>query len=64
MPTVLAIIEEEIPFFMILLKDRWREVNGVGRKWTELLDDLRYRRRYWELQEEAEDKKDGKDGIR
>jgi hypothetical protein len=29
-------------------------VKGVGRR-TQLLDDLRNRRRYWELKEEAED---------
>jgi hypothetical protein len=33
------------------------EVKGVGRRRTQLLDDLRNRRRYWELKEEAEDKK-------
>jgi len=32
------------------------EVKGVGRR-TQLLDDLRNRRRYWELKEEAEDRK-------
>jgi hypothetical protein len=32
------------------------EVMGVARK-TQLLDDLRNRRRYWELKEEAEDRK-------
>ena len=32
------------------------EVKGVERK-TQLLDDLRNRRRYWELNEEAEDRK-------
>ena len=32
------------------------EVKGVRRS-TQLLDDLRNRRRYWELKEEAEDKK-------
>ena len=31
------------------------EVKGVGRR-TQLLDDLRNRRRYWELKEEAEDR--------
>ena len=30
------------------------EVKGVGRRRTQLLDDLRNRRRYWELKEEAE----------
>ena len=33
------------------------EVKGVGRRRTQLLDDLRYRRRYWELKEKAEDRK-------
>ena len=33
------------------------EVKGVGRGRTLLLDDLRNRRRYWELKEEAEDRK-------
>ena len=31
------------------------EVKGVGRK-TQLLNDLRNSRRYWELKEEAEDR--------
>jgi hypothetical protein len=31
------------------------EVKGVGRRRTKLLGDLRNRRRYWELKEEAED---------
>jgi hypothetical protein len=30
-------------------------MKGVGRRRTQLLDDLRNRRRYWELKEEAED---------
>ena len=33
------------------------EVKGVGRRRIQLLDDLRNRRRYWELKEEAEDRK-------
>ena len=34
------------------------EVKGLGRRRrTQLLDDLRNRRRYWELKEEAEDRK-------
>ena len=32
-------------------------VKGVGRRRTQLLDDLKNRRRYWELKEEAEDRK-------
>jgi len=31
------------------------EVNGVGRRRTQLLEDLRNRRRYWELKEETDD---------
>jgi hypothetical protein len=33
------------------------EVKGVGRTRTQLPDDLRNRRRYWELKEKAEDRK-------
>ena len=33
------------------------EVREVGRRRTHLLNDLRNRRRYWELMEEAEDQK-------
>jgi hypothetical protein len=32
------------------------EVKGVGRRTTQLLEDLRKRRRYWKLKEEAEDR--------
>ena len=32
-------------------------MKGVGRSRTQLLDDLRNRRRYWELKEEAADRK-------
>jgi hypothetical protein len=31
------------------------EVKGVGRRKTQLLHDLKNRRRYWELKEKAED---------
>jgi hypothetical protein len=31
------------------------KVKGVGGRRTQLLDDVRNRRRYWELKEEAED---------
>ena len=37
------------------IEGRMTEVRGVGRRRTQLLDDLRNRRRYWELKEEAED---------
>ena len=33
------------------------EVKGVGRRSTQLLDDLRNRKGYWELKEEVEDRK-------
>ena len=33
------------------------EVKSLGRRITKLLDYLRNRRRYWELKEEAEDRK-------
>ena len=33
------------------------DVKVVGRRRTQLLDGLRNRRRYWELKEEAEDRK-------
>jgi hypothetical protein len=32
------------------------EVKRVGRRISQLLDDFRNRRRYWELKEEAEDR--------
>ena len=39
------------------MEEQMTEVNGVGRRITKLLDDLRNRRRHWELKEEAEDRK-------
>ena len=39
------------------------EVKGVGRRRTQPLDDLRNRRRNWELKEEAEDRKNGDDSL-
>ena len=39
------------------IEGQMTEVNGVGRRRTQLLDDLRNRSRYWELKEEAEDRK-------
>jgi hypothetical protein len=38
------------------IEGQMTEVKGVRRR-TQLLDDLRNRRRYWELKEEAEDRK-------
>ena len=37
------------------IEGQMTEVKGVGRR-AQLLDDLRNRRRYWELKEEAEDR--------
>ena len=39
------------------IEGQMTEVKGVGRRGTQLLDDLRKRRRYLELKEEAEDPK-------
>ena len=40
------------------------EVKRIGRRRrTQLLDNLRNRRRYWELKEEAEDRKNGDDSL-
>ena len=44
------------------IEGQMTEVKGVGRR-TQLLGDLRNRRRYWELKEEAEDRKSGKDSL-
>ena len=38
-------------------------MKGEGRRRTQLLDDLRNRRRYWELKEEAEDRNRWKDSL-
>ena len=40
-----------------VIEGQMMEVKGVGGGRTQLLDDLRNRRRYWELKEEAEDRK-------
>ena len=56
----MGLLQEESPARNCLLHDaiegQMTEVKGVRRR-TQLLDDLRNRRRYWELKEEAEDKK-------
>ena len=39
------------------IEGQMTKVKGVGRRRTQLLDDLRNRRWYWELKEEAEGKK-------
>ena len=40
-----------------VIEGQMTEVKGGGRRRTQLLNDLRNRRRYWELKEEAEDRK-------
>ena len=37
------------------IEGQMTEVEGVGSRKTQLLDDLRNRRSYWELKKEAED---------
>ena len=39
------------------IEGKMAEVKGVGRRRVQLLVDLRNRRRYWELKEEAEDQR-------
>ena len=39
-----------------------KEVKGIGRR-IQLLDDLRKRRIYWELKEDAEDPENGNDSF-
>ena len=43
-------------FLHDVIKGQVTEVKVVGRRRTQILYDLRNRRRYWELKEEAEDK--------
>ena len=38
------------------IEGQMNEVKGVGRRRTQLLHDLGYRRKYWKLKEEAEDR--------
>jgi hypothetical protein len=39
------------------IEEHMTEVKGIGRRRTQVLDDLRIRRRYWQLKGEAEDRK-------
>ena len=39
------------------------EMNGVGRRKTELFNDLRNRRRYWGLKEKVKIEKDGNNSL-
>ena len=45
------------------IEGQMTEVNGIGRRRTKLLDDFRNRGRWWDLKEEAEDRKDGDDSL-
>ena len=47
-------------FLRGVFEGQMTEVKGVGRRKTQVLDDLRNRRRYWELKEEAEDRESWK----
>ena len=38
-----------------VIEEQMTELKGVGRRRAQFLDDLRNRRRYWELKEETED---------
>ena len=40
-----------------VIEEQMTVVKGVGRRRIQILDDLRNRRRYWELKEEAENRK-------
>ena len=42
------------------IEGQMTEVKGMGRRRSQVLDDLRSGRRYWELKEEAEDRKRSK----
>ena len=42
------------------IEGQMSEVKWVGRRRTQLHDDLRNRGRYWEIKEEAEDREKGK----
>ena len=44
-------------FFHDAIEGQMTQVKGVGRRRIQLLDDLRKRRRYWELKKEAESRK-------
>ena len=46
-----------------VIEGQMTEVKGVGRRRTQLLDDLRNRRRYWELKEEDKDQKNGNGSL-
>ena len=48
---------EEVRSALRILTSKPTGVKGVGRRRTQLLDDLRNKRRYWEVKEEAEDRK-------
>ena len=45
------------------IEGQMTEVKGVGRRRTQLLDDLRNRRRYWDLKSKLKIEKDGDDSL-
>ena len=45
------------------IEGQMTEVKGVRRRRTQLLDDLRNRRRYWELRRKVKMEKDGDDSL-
>ena len=47
--------------FHYVIEGQMTEVKGIERRKTQLLDDLRNRTKYWELKEEADDRKSGND---
>ena len=49
--------------FYDAIEGQMMEVKGVGRRRTQLLDDLRNRRRYWEPKRKLKIEKDGDDSI-
>ena len=45
------------------IEEQMAEAKRVGRRIIQLLVDLRNRKRYWELKEEAENRKGGNDSL-
>ena len=45
------------------IEGQMTKVKRIGRRRTQLLEDLRNRSRYWELKEEAEDRKSWERGF-
>ena len=51
------------PFIHDAIERQMMEVKGVGRRRIQLLDDLRNRRGYWALEEEAEERIDENNSL-